>query len=257
MNDLNWQKINEVLISGLKEVRKWCHSKKQTVLVSLFDLIHFQEKKLDEAVRYWPPLPVLTPIFENILPFPTTKINLAKIKHELKRFINQHFEGLSDRYLNSKTITQLLLLLENLGTYLPAEGYDNKVSIYDAYKVRAIETWLVLQKTSKAAFIYGDISGIQDFIFTIASEGALRNLRARSFFINLLEEHIIRKCLTTLKLPPTNILFSGGGSFALISHWNEEVQEKLEEIKFSINKWLLDRLEGKVYVAIASTDFSI
>jgi len=257
MNDSNWQRINEVLIKGLKEVRKWCENKTQNPLISIFDLIHFQEKKSDEPVRYWPPLPLLTPIFGNILPFPTTEVNLAKIKNELKRFINQHFEGLSDRYLKNKTTAQLLLLLENLGTYLPGEGYDNKVSIYDAYKVRAIETWLNSQKTEDAGLIYGDLSGIQEFIFTIASEDALKNLRARSFFINLLEEHIICKCLTALNLPPTNVLFSGGGSFAFISHWNEEVQEILKEIKFSLNKWLLDKLEGKLYVAIASTNFPI
>jgi len=29
MNDSNWQRINEVLIKGLKEVRKWCENKTQ------------------------------------------------------------------------------------------------------------------------------------------------------------------------------------------------------------------------------------
>ena len=256
MSNSNWKEINEILIKGLKEVKKWCEDKRQKPLVSIFELIHFQEREPDGPLRYWPPLFSLT-VSQSTSPFPRKEIDLPKEKSELRRSINKDFDGLSDSYLNEKTTSQLLLLLENLGDHLPAEGYDNKVSIYDAYKVKAIKTLLDSQNTEDAALIWGDLSGIQEFIFTIASEDALKNLRARSFFINLLEEHIIRKCLTTLNLPPTNVLFSGGGSFALISHWNEEVQEILKEIKFSLNKWLLDKLEGKLYVAIASTNFPI
>jgi len=179
----------------------------------------------------------------------------SREKSELRRSINKDFDGLSDSYLNEKTTSQLLLLLENLGGHLPAEGYDNKVSIYDAYKVKAIKTWLDSQNTEDAALIWGDLSGIQEFIFTIASENALRNMRARSFFINLLEQHVILKYLNALNLPPTNVLFSGGGSFAIVSHWNRQIREKIEQIKFSINSWLLEKLDGRLYLAIVFTSF--
>ena len=254
MSNSNWKEINEILIKGLKEVKKWCEDKRQEPLISIFELIHFQEREPDGPLRYWPPLFSLT-VSQSTLPFPRKEIDLPKEKSELRRSINKDFNGLSDSYLNEKTTAQLLLLLENLGGHLPAEGYDNKVSIYDAYKVKAIKTWLDLQNTEDAALIWGDLSGIQEFIFTIASENALRNMRARSFFINLLEQHVILKYLNALNLPPTNVLFSGGGSFAIVSHWNRQIREKIEQIKFSINSWLLEKLDGRLYLAIVFTSF--
>jgi len=254
MSNSNWKEINEILIKGLKEVKKWCEDKRQKPLVSIFELIHFQEREPDGPLRYWPPLFSLT-VSQSTLPFPRKEIDLPKEKSELRRSINKDFDGLSDSYLNEKTTSQLLLLLENLGDHLPAEGYDNKVSIYDAYKVKAIKTWLDSQNTEDAALIWGDLSGIQEFIFTIASENALRNMRARSFFINLLEQHVILKYLNALNLPPTNVLFSGGGSFAIVSHWNRQIREKINQIKFSINSWLLEKLDGRLYLAIVFTSF--
>ena len=254
MSNSNWKEINEILIKGLKEVKKWCEDKRQEPLISIFELIHFQEREPDGPLRYWPPLFSLT-VSQSTLPFPRKEIDLPKEKSELRRSINKDFNGLSDSYLNEKTTAQLLLLLENLGGHLPAEGYDNKVSIYDAYKVKAIKTWLDSQNTEDAALIWGDLSGIQEFIFTIASENALRNMRARSFFINLLEQHVILKYLNALNLPPTNVLFSGGGSFAIVSHWNGQIREKIEQIKFSINSWLLEKLDGRLYLAIVFTSF--
>jgi len=254
MSNSNWKEINEILIKGLKEVKKWCEDKRQEPLISIFELIHFQEREPDGPLRYWPPLFSLT-VSQSTLPFPRKEIDLPKEKSELRRSINKDFNGLSDSYLNEKTTAQLLLLLENLGGHLPAEGYDNKVSIYDAYKVKAIKTWLDSQNTEDAALIWGDLSGIQEFIFTIASEDALKNLRARSFFINLLEQHVILKYLNALNLPPTNVLFSGGGSFAIVSHWNRQIREKINQIKFSINSWLLEKLDGRLYLAIVFTSF--
>ena len=254
MSNSNWKEINEILIKGLKEVKKWCEDKRQEPLISIFELIHFQEREPDGPLRYWPPLFSLT-VSQSTLPFPRKEIDLPKEKSELRRSINKDFNGLSDSYLNEKTTAQLLLLLENLGGHLPAEGYDNKVSIYDAYKVKAIKTWLDSQNTKDAALIWGDLSGIQEFIFTIASEDALKNLRARSFFINLLEQHVILKYLNALNLPPTNVLFSGGGSFAIVSHWNRQIREKINQIKFSINSWLLEKLDGRLYLAIVFTSF--
>lgn len=44
-----------------------------------------------------------------------------------------------------------------------------------------------------------DISGIQNFIYSIGDKGALKGLRARSFYLEIMMEHIIdellEKCL--------------------------------------------------------------
>ncbi|MFR7389912.1 MAG: type III-A CRISPR-associated protein Cas10/Csm1 [Blautia faecis] len=56
-----------------------------------------------------------------------------------------------------------------------------------------------------------DISGIQNFIYTITSQNALRTLRARSFYLEIMMEHIIDTLLEKLELSRANLLYSGGG----------------------------------------------
>ena len=40
-----------------------------------------------------------------------------------------------------------------------------------------------------------DISGIQNFIYSIGDKGALKGLRARSFYLEIMMEHIIDELL--------------------------------------------------------------
>ena len=55
-----------------------------------------------------------------------------------------------------------------------------------------------------------DFSGIQKFIYTVASEKALRSLRSRSFFLELAMEHYADELLTRCGVCQTNLLYTGG-----------------------------------------------
>ena len=56
-----------------------------------------------------------------------------------------------------------------------------------------------------------DISGIQDFIYTINNKGALKGLRARSFYLEIMMEHLIDELLEKVELSRANLIYSGGG----------------------------------------------
>ena len=66
---------------------------------------------------------------------------------------------------------------------------------------------------SVALLIGGDISGIQDFIYTITAKEAARTLRGRSFYLQLLTEAVLRYLLRELQLPYTNVIYASGGHF--------------------------------------------
>ncbi|MCX7793785.1 MAG: type III-A CRISPR-associated protein Cas10/Csm1, partial [Thermodesulfovibrionales bacterium] len=66
--------------------------------------------------------------------------------------------------------------------------------------------------------IGGDISGVQKFIYTITSKAALRSLKGRSFYLELLAEHVVSELINKLELSRCNIIFSGGGHFYILSH---------------------------------------
>src|SRR3990167_3664545 len=98
--------------------------------------------------------------------------------------------------------------------------------------------------------ICGDLSGIQQFIYNISSQNALKNLRARSFFVELLSEHIVQRILDSFQLHRIHLLFSGGGSFYILSDNQGDSCEKLAEITHSLETWFAKQFNGRLYAAI-------
>src|SRR3712207_7611919 len=76
-------------------------------------------------------------------------------------------------------------------------------------------------------FVRGDISGVQSFLYTITSKGALRMLRARSAFLELLAEHAVAEVLREAGVPRTNVIYVGGGGFQLLLPNTEEAAEEI------------------------------
>ena len=85
-----------------------------------------------------------------------------------------------------------------------------------------------------------DFSGIQDAIYTIASGGALKTLRARSFMLELLTEHIIYEIGQATGCGRYSLIFSGGGGFSLLVPNTDDNQKKIKDFIKIINNWMLD-----------------
>ena len=103
--------------------------------------------------------------------------------------------------------------------------------------------------------IGGDISGIQSFIYTITSKGALKSLKGRSFFLELLTEHIISELLRTLCLTRCNIIFSGGGHFYILSYNTEQASLSIEKVKKQINEYLFNEFDGNLLLHLETENF--
>ncbi|MGB9608691.1 MAG: type III-A CRISPR-associated protein Cas10/Csm1, partial [bacterium] len=88
------------------------------------------------------------------------------------------------------------------------------------------------------------------FIYTISSKGALKSLRARSLYIELLANHIPALILERLNLPPANLLFCGGAQFEILLPNNSQAEKVLQGIKEEVNEWLWENLGGKLYLAL-------
>lgn len=106
--------------------------------------------------------------------------------------------------------------------------------------------------------VSGDLSGIQDTVFTISSKGALKSLRARSFMLEFLCEHIcyeiISNVLGSYKKFNNHVIFSGGGGFCLLLPNVDKSKEVVVNIKKIINNWAFEEFGGKLYVAIESIE---
>ena len=109
-------------------------------------------------------------------------------------------------------------------------------------------------RVKRFALVGFDISGIQDFIYTIASKGAAKSLKGRSFYLQLLEMAISRYMLDCFALPVTNIIYCGGGKgFVLAPAAKMHLMTKIEE---NINDFLFKNLDTKVFVGTAYEPFN-
>lgn len=100
-----------------------------------------------------------------------------------------------------------------------------------------------------ALLIGGDISGVQDFIYTITPRGALSALRGRSFYLQLLTEAAASYLLRRLGLPPTNLIYAGGGHFYLLAPCT--AAQEVTEAQKEISRLLLRHHRGDLYLALA------
>ena len=94
-----------------------------------------------------------------------------------------------------------------------------------------------------------DFSGIQDFIYTIQSKGAMKTLRARSFYLEIMMEDIIEELLDKLGLSITNLIYSGGGHCYLILPNTDNTVRILKDFNREVNGWLLEKFNISLYVA--------
>ena len=122
-------------------------------------------------------------------------------------------------------------------------------------EAKAVEAQLGRQKDTErkiCALIKGDISGIQNFLYQIPSDGAARQLRGRSFYIQLLTEVIAHSVLRTFDLPITNLILSSGGHFYILAPYTE-TETKLDALRQSISEKLWELHKGDIACLLAST----
>ncbi|WP_425421327.1 type III-A CRISPR-associated protein Cas10/Csm1 [Phaeodactylibacter xiamenensis] len=84
----------------------------------------------------------------------------------------------------------------------------------------------------------GDLSGIQNYIYDIISKDAARNLKGRSFYLQILVENAVEFLLNQLDLPWSAIVYASGGGFYLLAPNTPETVDTLNKVR----KELADRI---------------
>ena len=155
---------------------------------------------------------------------------------KIRQTMLENFRGMdwSEEYLNS-----LLAVMEANLTYVPSSTSNEElsdISLYDHVKLTAAIASCIYDYLNENHLNYKeelfnkkdfydreafllcsmDISGIQNFIYTISSKNALKTLRARSFYLEMMMEHMMDLLLEKLQLSRANLLYSGGGHCYLL-----------------------------------------
>lgn len=102
------------------------------------------------------------------------------------------------------------------------------------------------------SYVYLDLCGIQDFIYKIAQpgdprKGVAKQLRGRSFYLNVFLDVITRWLCDELGLTYSNIIFCGGGNAYMFipMAFKETARRKLDDL----NKKILEKFLGEIFVA--------
>lgn len=101
-----------------------------------------------------------------------------------------------------------------------------------------------------------DMSGIQDFIYNVSDSGALKQLRARSFYLEMLLEHIVDELLDRLGLCRANLLYAGGGHAYFILPNTASAKENTYRFFEEACSWLVEHYRTDLYIASAWVECS-
>ena len=106
------------------------------------------------------------------------------------------------------------------------------------------------------ALIKGDISGIQNFLYHIQSDGASNQLRGRSFYLQLLTETIANWVLKQFDLPITNLILASGGHFYILAPYSD-TEKELNKIRKQISEKLWELHTNELYCILDYADVKI
>lgn len=245
-------------------------------LDSIFS-VFYSDKEIQVANKY----PLIYKDINKAFNYPRKDISLATNSNyeALLNKIKSHF---ITKDISQISINQLLQILEEGFSYVPSSTNRAEVcdiSLYVHSKITsAVASCMKLyfdeqqiQDYKKYCFnsgskifrnekiyllISGDISGIQDFIYTIPSKGALKTLRGRSLYIDLLLEEFIDEYLEQIGLSRANVLYSGGGHFYILAPNIENTKKAIDKLQAKMNRWLMENIGINLYLAIGTAECS-
>ncbi|MBU4448867.1 MAG: type III-A CRISPR-associated protein Cas10/Csm1, partial [Proteobacteria bacterium] len=174
-------------------------------------------------------------------------------------------------------LQQLMSLLEKYTLFMPAAAYRDRpdISLYHHLKATAalagclydleiseslLEELLSALKGSAKhqptlergdfLLVAADVSGIQDFIYSVTSEKALRGLKGRSLYLELVCQAVAWQILANLELPLANLLFLGGGHFYLLLPNSQKVKEVVQLWQDRANTVLVGAHGGRLALVL-------
>lgn len=182
--------------------------------------------------------------------------------------------------LADMSVNELLQILNSTMSFIPSSTNTREIpdiSLYDHQKITAafaVCMWQYFQeknitnyksccygsknKTMRQKDIFllisGDMSGIQKFIYTIPSKGALKSLRGRSLYLDVLLEHIADEILEACGVSRSCLLYTGGGHFYMLLPNTDRVKTILDSFQIKLQDWFLRHYGNRLYMAFARTE---
>lgn len=178
------------------------------------------------------------------------------------------------RQLPKDDLAQFMIALESLllryTVFIPSNTMDlHDISLYDHLSTTAGFAAALFQyhcknnslqdinavkdqANKKLRLVSGDLSGIQNYIFSMKkSRGAAKQLRARSFELQMLSNLLSNKILDEMSLSRSCRIMDAGGRFLLVLPNYQGVTEELQQVARDIAGHFLRKYFGELSLSLA------
>lgn len=254
--------IANSIAAGVDEEDKSFSFDREIPLQSIFNILNGNQQKYVYKQE--------TLLNTGAINYPAERVKLTPAFYE--SIENNIKQSLIDIEIKEEYINYLLEVLEANLSFVPSSTHRelSDISLYDHLKMTAalatcINDYLQEKEINdyrsvlydskkfydeKVFILYSmDISGIQDFIYTISSKGALKSLRSRSFYLEIMLEHLIDELICSIGVSRANIIYSGGGHAYILLPNTQLTKEKIIWFENSIKKWFMEVFKISLYVA--------
>lgn len=207
---------------------------------------------------------------DTVIPTETVDVNQDEYKNLWQAFKKEVVKATTGKQYTSAHYQTIVALLRKYTSRMPSatpwetdkERTIPDISLYDHLRTTAaiaaclgreltetevddeLKRHIAKKESDKniSALIKGDLSGIQNFLYHVHSDGAANQLRGRSLYLQLLTEAIAHYILKQFDLPITNLILTSGGHFYILAPYSE-AKEKLGTLRQAISEklWTLHR----------------
>lgn len=180
----------------------------------------------------------------------------VKIKENVNNLKQEDIRVLAENILN---------ILFRFAVTVPSSAKCQDVSLYDQARIAAsfavclyeLQESRETPSDGELRLIGGDFSGIQKYIYQIVSKYASKNLKGRSFYLNILSDAVVRTLLSDLSLYRANIVYNSGGCFYLLAPNTSKTKEVLDKSIRNIEQKIFEAHGTQLYVAIDSIALTV
>ncbi|MDR0981890.1 MAG: type III-A CRISPR-associated protein Cas10/Csm1 [Culturomica sp.] len=104
----------------------------------------------------------------------------------------------------------------------------------------------------------GDLSGIQKFIYNIASQKAAVSLKGRSFYLQLLMDSVIQRIIShpDIDVNIGNVVYSSGGKFYMLLPNTDNIKAAIAKLKEEFEQELFNDWKGQLSINMAYVPFA-
>jgi len=189
------------------------------------------------------------------------KGTLAKLRNEFTEAYQNIPKG---------SLESLFFLCKKYLSFVPINQTQNYINAFEFLKLRSafaqcLHDFEVQKKTEKRELPFLmlciDISGIQGFIYNIASSKASKSLKGRSFYLQLLMDSLIQRVLqdthqkASISSSIGHTIYASGGKAYLLLPNLKNVKNAIEKLEKEVERKVYEENKERLYVLMDFVEF--